>query len=241
MGNIILKWLIGVLFVLFAVVAAIAGFGLVTSGGNQEAKSAAKSKLTNAIIGIVIVLAAFLLVDTILRALLPGDTGEITGYGPWAEVKCHVQVSTQDAPSAQIPTPSGVDCTDTASLITKYSGSPVGLVAAETTALIACYKTDGAIAAALDASQEFTVEGTAAREICAATNGYPVCSPCSHSQSSCHYGRGTGNGALAVDFNSNGSITEAELCALIKAKQPDCGGRVLCESSHTHISADSCP
>lgn len=91
MGNTILKWLIGLLFVLFAVIAAVAGFGLVTSGGNEQARNDAKSKLTNAVIGIIIVLAAWLLVDTIMRALLPGKTGEITGYGPWSEVKCQVQ------------------------------------------------------------------------------------------------------------------------------------------------------
>lgn len=88
MGNTILKWLIGVLFAVFAVVAAIGGFGLVTSGGNPEAKNDAKSKLVNALIGLIIVLAAWLLVDTVMRGLLSSGTDEITGYGPWSEVKC---------------------------------------------------------------------------------------------------------------------------------------------------------
>jgi len=88
MANTILTWLIGVLFVVFGVVAAMAGFGLATSGGNPEAKQAAKSKLVNAFIGLVIVLAAWLLVDTVMRGLLTGGEGEISGYGPWSQIQC---------------------------------------------------------------------------------------------------------------------------------------------------------
>ena len=87
----LLVWLIGIIFVIFAVLLAVAGFGLVTSGGNQTALSDAKSKFTNALIGIVIVLAAWLMVDTLMRAILPGDTGTISGWGPWMEVQCFEQ------------------------------------------------------------------------------------------------------------------------------------------------------
>lgn len=91
MGNTVLKWLIGVLFVVFAVVAAMGGFGLVTSGGNPEAKSAAKQKLVNALVGILIVLAAWLLVDTIIRGLLSDGSGKINGTF-WYEVECGSQI-----------------------------------------------------------------------------------------------------------------------------------------------------
>jgi uncharacterized membrane protein HdeD (DUF308 family) len=91
LGNSLLVWLIGVLMVVFAIIAAYAGFRLVTSAGNVEAKSDAKSKLTNAIIGLIIVLAAWILVDTIMRGLLSGGTGEISGYGPWSKIECGVQ------------------------------------------------------------------------------------------------------------------------------------------------------
>lgn len=90
MGNTVLKWLIGVLFVVFAVVAAMGGFGLVTSGGNPEAKSAAKQKLVNALVGILIVLAAWLLVDTIIRGLLSDGSGKVNGTF-WYEVECGEQ------------------------------------------------------------------------------------------------------------------------------------------------------
>ena len=88
MGNTILVWLIGVMFVVFAVIMAAAGWGLATSAGNQTALSDAKSKFINAFIGLFIVLAAWLMVDTIMRGLLKSGDGTITGYGPWSEIKC---------------------------------------------------------------------------------------------------------------------------------------------------------
>lgn len=94
MGSSILTWLIGILFLLFAFMVFVAGWKLISSGGNTSAKEAAKSQLTNAIIGIIIVLAAWLIVDTLMRALLSGGTGTISGYGPWQEIQCGAQTST---------------------------------------------------------------------------------------------------------------------------------------------------
>jgi hypothetical protein len=88
MGQLILFWLIGILAVVFAAVALAAGWGLVTSGGNQQALSQAKSKLANAFIGFLIVLAAWLIIDVLMRSLLAGTGGEIPGYGPWNRVEC---------------------------------------------------------------------------------------------------------------------------------------------------------
>lgn len=92
--NLLIKWLLGIVFVIFAVMMTIAGFGLVTSGGNQSALDAAKSKFTNGIIGIIIILAAWIIVDTLLRGTLAGG-GVIKGWGPWSEVQCMVQTESQ--------------------------------------------------------------------------------------------------------------------------------------------------
>lgn len=91
MGNTILNWLIGFMFVIFAIVMTVAGFGLVTSGGNPSAKEAAKSKFVNAIVGLIIVLAAWILVDTIMRGVLAGTDGDIEGWGPWSQISCQSQ------------------------------------------------------------------------------------------------------------------------------------------------------
>ncbi len=103
MANTIIQWLIGITFMLFAVLFAIAGFKLVTSGGDTAAKSAAKASLVNALIGLVLILAAWLIVDTLMKALVSGNKegnggakidGVINGWGPWAEVKCFYQEET---------------------------------------------------------------------------------------------------------------------------------------------------
>lgn len=91
LGNTAIKWLITISFLFFAVLAVRAGIKLVTSQGNPSALSNAKESFTNAFIGLVIILIAFLLVDTIMRQLVKGS-GEIKGYGPWNEVVCAKQV-----------------------------------------------------------------------------------------------------------------------------------------------------
>lgn len=95
MGNTILTWLIGILFVVFAIILAMAGWGLVTSAGNQAALNDAKSKFTNAFIGLFIVLAAWLIVDTIMRSLIKGGDGTLEGFGPWSQVECITPLTTQ--------------------------------------------------------------------------------------------------------------------------------------------------
>jgi hypothetical protein len=91
LGNTAIKWLITISFLFFAVLAVRAGVKLVISQGNSGALTDAKSSFTNAFIGLVIILVAFLLVDTIMRQLVKGS-GEVTGYGPWNEVRCSKQV-----------------------------------------------------------------------------------------------------------------------------------------------------
>jgi len=100
LGNGVIKWLIGFLFVIFAIILAWAGFGLVTSGGNTQARDEAKEKITNVIIGIIIVFSAWLIVDTIMRGLVGEDGREgqveyVTGWLFWATVQCQEQVDTK--------------------------------------------------------------------------------------------------------------------------------------------------
>ena len=102
LANGAIKWLIGILFVIFALLLAIAGVKLVTSGGNHSALDEAKSSFTNAIVGFLIILSAWLIVDTIMRALVGTDSrpgqlvseGSATGYLFWSEVSCQKQVET---------------------------------------------------------------------------------------------------------------------------------------------------
>ncbi|MFT5832363.1 MAG: hypothetical protein ACI9SY_000750 [Candidatus Paceibacteria bacterium] len=96
-ANTFISWLIGAVMVLFAVLMVIAGFGLVTSGGNPDALNTAKSKFTNAIIGLIIVLSAWLIVDTLMKALV-GESGQVSGNLAWSEIQCMTQVEATTVP-----------------------------------------------------------------------------------------------------------------------------------------------
>ena len=88
----IMFWVLGIIFLIFASVLIYAGFQFLTSGGTkEEQRSDAKKKITNAFIGLIIVLAAWLMVDTLMRAVLPGDVGVIEGWGPWNTIACFEQ------------------------------------------------------------------------------------------------------------------------------------------------------
>jgi Type IV secretion system pilin len=107
MANGLITWLIGILFVVFALLLAIAGVRLVTSGGNHHALDEAKSSFMNAIIGFIIILSAWLIVDTIMRGLVgtssnPGQIraqGSVTGWLFWTEVQCQEQ---EDTPFTEV-------------------------------------------------------------------------------------------------------------------------------------------
>lgn len=83
LGNNIIFLLIGLLFIIFAIMAMAAGFQLLTSGGNTSAVEGAKSKMTNAFIGIIIVFMAWIVVDTLFKTLVTNSS-----FGPWNQIQC---------------------------------------------------------------------------------------------------------------------------------------------------------
>jgi hypothetical protein len=171
LANNLIRWLFGAVFVIFAVLMAVAGFGLVTSGGNQSALDAAKSKFQNAIVGIIIIMAAWLIVDTVMKGLLAGGTGNLgstyTGFGPWAEVQCQVQT----AAIRYIPTVSGPSLFATTTPSTlgtttpPVSGSPTDRIAAALASMrgmsTAAGPANGALACAWAVNRVLTQAGLA--------------------------------------------------------------------------------
>lgn len=79
--NTIINWLFGILAMLAVISLVVAGFRLVVSGGNVSAWKQAKQMFTNVIIGFVIVLSAWLIVDTIMKGML--DPEFKAGFGMW--------------------------------------------------------------------------------------------------------------------------------------------------------------
>ena len=94
LANNIIKWLIGIIAMIFAILVMIAGFRLVTSGGSVSVKEAAKTSLTNALIGFLVVLGAWIAVDTLIRALV-GSDGQVNGGLVWSEIKCGSQTASE--------------------------------------------------------------------------------------------------------------------------------------------------
>ncbi len=84
--NNIATWLIMVLSAVIAIVFAVAGLRLVSSTGNVAEKESAKRMVTNAFIGYLIVLGAWLFLDFGMRVLLGG--GFVSTYGPWNAISC---------------------------------------------------------------------------------------------------------------------------------------------------------
>ncbi len=110
LANGVIQWVIGILFVVFAGVMAWAGFGLVTSNGNHHALDEAKGYFVNAIVGFIIMLSAWLIIDTVMRGLVgtssnPGSVRVMSGWLFWAEVECYEQTEAQEAPEWQNPDP----------------------------------------------------------------------------------------------------------------------------------------
>jgi Type IV secretion system pilin len=86
--NDVIKFLLYILGVVAAIIIVYAGARLVFSGGNRSAMEEAKSMISSMIIGYVIILAGWLLVDTGMKMLL---TDGATKLGVWNQVSCVAQ------------------------------------------------------------------------------------------------------------------------------------------------------
>lgn len=67
--NTLITFLFTMLSVIAVIVLVYAGFTMLTSGGDVSAAKKAKSMFTNVVIGIIIILASWLVIDTILAML----------------------------------------------------------------------------------------------------------------------------------------------------------------------------
>ena len=72
--------LYGMVIPIAAIMFAYAGFELVTSGGSTEKIGKAKKIFTDVVIGLIIAMAAFLIIRTILSIL--GYEGDWIGFNP---------------------------------------------------------------------------------------------------------------------------------------------------------------
>ncbi len=70
--------------VLISIFLALAGFTYMTSGGSAEKRQLANKRLMNVVIGLLIVLGSYLLVDSLMKVIYnAGATDGTTKFGPW--------------------------------------------------------------------------------------------------------------------------------------------------------------
>lgn len=105
LGQNILTWLIAIIAAIIALVFVLGGLKMVINSTNESERTKAKDMMTNAIIGFIILLASWLIVDTILKVFIMEDPTAAgpaiinQEYGPWNQIKCEAQ------PTAGAPSP----------------------------------------------------------------------------------------------------------------------------------------
>ncbi len=105
--NTVSSWLVGVLSIAAAIMFVIAGFRIVTAQGNPSTMKAAKDMIVNVAIGFMIVLAAWLAIDLLMRTLLDDSSGEI---GPWNRIACVSQPAATTVPGRVVITRDAQRC-----------------------------------------------------------------------------------------------------------------------------------
>ncbi|MCF7815552.1 MAG: pilin [Candidatus Pacebacteria bacterium] len=104
LGQKLISWFIGIMATIIALMFAFGGMKMVMSGGSTEAISQARTTMTNSVVGFVILLSGYLIVDTALKLLL--NEGAL--LGPWNEIQCVPGIPSATSQSSQAPSVASV-------------------------------------------------------------------------------------------------------------------------------------
>lgn len=77
----IVKWVLGATFTFAVIMIIIGGFRYVASAGNEDQAEVAKETITKAIIGLAVVILAFVILLTVQVILTGGCTGSVDSEG----------------------------------------------------------------------------------------------------------------------------------------------------------------
>lgn len=245
---------LAIIFMVFFIVWA--GFLFVMSATNPESRSKARSMLINAFVGMVIVLAGWLIVDFVMKTLYGGGT-----FGPWNKI---LQINDPDGSCIIAKTPQPIQGlpgvvgavvnggstggSSGGGGITVGGGSIAGFsyqtsgvsaqqpaVSSALASLLTCMspkvpKGVGQISALTDS---YSTTNATRIAHCAAV-GRQGDKSCSHTANSCHYGgRSCVGQTYAVDFGDEQNQT-----ALINAAKACGATRAAFENgNHVHVSA----
>ncbi|MDB5237359.1 MAG: hypothetical protein JWL88_461 [Parcubacteria group bacterium] len=241
----------GLLAVVFFI--ALAGFGLMTNGSDSAARTKARNRLLNAIVGLALILGAFLLVDTVLKALYdPSATFSGGAFGSWDKIlagngKDHCLALNKNpgglTNGTVVGTLQAIENPGTANSSSGSSGAggPIpgsftydpgiqaqtGQASAALTSLLSCMagKLPAGVGRISSISDKDIISGSKTFAQCAAFG-------CAHEINSCHYGGKTCVGrSFAADFG------DEQNASVIKAAAVSCGANYTgFEGTHLHVS-----
>jgi hypothetical protein len=225
LANGFIKWLIGFTFILFTILLFVAGVRMVTSGGNSHAVEESKGSFVNAIIGLIIILSAWLIVDTIMRSLVgtPGHEGQLissgsaTGYLFWSEVSCQTQDTPKDTGQVTLE---GEGLINTINLSTV----PVGSLGTGNGAILA-------YASAMD--NKHCQYSQALRNACSGNPGYTDCSDLVNNAfvaAGCR-SPGSNTGIIYGNSQSIGNQSTLQAGDAVVFRHGDTGHVVICENA----------
>jgi hypothetical protein len=235
--NNIIQFLITIAISFVApIMIAYAGFLFVVNPVNAGGKERAKSILTNTIVGIVISLSAWLVVDAVMAVLYTSPSDTRGAWGAWTDL-----ITTNDAFCAPQTgsLPGDVLNQVTAAPILQSSGGAVtagGKFEFQNSAIAAQAPDESpALASLLTCMTSFLPAKVIITSISdeAIRNGksFDQCRAggCAHAANSCHYGgRNCLGSSYAADLKGDSGL-------IVSAAQT-CGASVLNEGSHVHVS-----
>lgn len=99
LGQNIVNFLVYFSTLLATILFAYAGFKMLTSGDNPAGITTAKKLFWSVLWGFALLLAAWLILDTIMRVLFENSELRATEYGrPWNEILCEFESEAPTAP-----------------------------------------------------------------------------------------------------------------------------------------------
>lgn len=157
LGQNIIDWFIKIAASIIALTFAWGGMKMVMSGGDTGAVSSARSIMTNSVIGLVILLGSWLIVNTILNLLVSEEN-----MGKWYEIQC---TALPPSPTATTPnvvgSPSGSGPVSTTGLtqdvaMNRLSGAGISVTSSSGAVKADCAGTSGCTS--LQGMKEATVQ-----------------------------------------------------------------------------------
>lgn len=228
-GINIFRWILGILGGAALLLFVWHAFGFLIAGGNKEKIETSKKALIHTVIGIIIILGSWFLVNMVIVLLTgaEGGVGKIFSGQAWNEY-CKGEITTYKP-------------TTFASNITEWQFSPgignqIADISPALNQMMECLRKNlppgvGRISSISDSNHIGNLRP------CEQQNGCPE--NCAHTCGSCHYGGGLGdNKSHAIDLGDD------ENYDAIRNAIANCDeyvGHFLRESDHIHISTSDCP